>query len=52
MRTNSNRHEILEMLRRGSITMDEAVRQLERLDSRRIAPLGGALNDLPTGRRL
>lgn len=52
MRTNSNRHEVLEMLRRGVITVDEAVRQIEYLDGRRFAPLGGMQIDLPTGGRL
>lgn len=52
MTKNSNRHEVLEMLHRGAITMDEAVRRLEQLDGRRIAPLGGASTDLPIGRRM
>lgn len=48
----SNRHEILEMLHRGSITVDEAVWQLEQADPRRCAPLRGFFPDHPGGKNI
>ncbi len=47
MRTNSNRHEILEMLQKGTITVDEAVMRLQWLDGR----LEGSMGRFPGGRR-
>ncbi len=47
MRTNSNRHEVLEMLHKGTITVDEAVMRLQWLDGR----LEGSMGRFPGGRR-
>ncbi len=47
---NSNRHEILEMLYRGAITVDDAVWQLEQADPRRCAPLRGISPEVLSGK--
>lgn len=47
----NNRHDILEMLRLGRITVDEAVWQLERDESRIMRPGGPVSGDCPGGKR-